>query len=703
MDETTSKYLLICLALAVMTFIAYAPVIHSEFINFDDGDYVFGNNHITSGLTLQNITWAFTKTHADNYHPLTSLSLMLDCELFGVNPHSFHLTNLLFHIANTLLLFLVLSRMTKNLWSGAFVAALFALHPLHVESVAWVSERKDVLSAFFWMLTLFAYIRYVEKPAVGRFLLTLLVFTLGLLSKSMLITLPLILFILDYWPLNRLNSKFSVIKAFFEKLPFIGLSIVFSVITFLVQWQIGLAKSLSSYPLSWRIENAIVSYVVYIEKLFVPTNLAIFYPHPQGGVPLWQIISAVLLLAIVTSLVLWQLRRCPYFAAGWLWFLVTLIPVIGIVQVGLQARADRYTYVPYIGLFIIIAWGVSEISASLPYRKALLSLSAAFVLLAIGLQTRSQAGFWHDSITLYKHTIAVTKNNWWAHRFLADAFIEKGRLAEGIAQLKESLRIDPENATVQHELAKTLLDKGDVNEAIALYQKLLPPLPDNMADLAGINPAMASRRDIQIIIDLYTEANINFATALLRRGDVNEAAKRFNEVLRMNPNSVIANKNLGDIFLQKGQINEALRRYAAVIQIEPKAVLEYKKLAGILLQKDKLQEAADIYLMIVPFLPGYSEVYTNLGIAFTRQGKLDEAYACFIKVTSISPNFADGFVNLASVLALQGKLEQAIEQCDKALKIAPNHSKAIELKQQLLSQRKQPASPGPVRDTNSGT
>ena len=229
-----------------MTFIAYAPVIHSEFINFDDGDYVFGNNHITSGLTLQNITWAFTKTHADNYHPLTSLSLMLDCELFGVNPHSFHLTNLLFHIANTLLLFLVLSRMTKNLWSGAFVAALFALHPLHVESVAWVSERKDVLSAFFWMLTLFAYIRYVEKPAVGRFLLTLLVFALGLLSKSMLVTLPLILFILDYWPLNRLNSKFSAIKAVFEKLPFIGLSIVFSVITFLVQWQVGLAKSLSS-------------------------------------------------------------------------------------------------------------------------------------------------------------------------------------------------------------------------------------------------------------------------------------------------------------------------------------------------------------------------------------------------------------------------------------------------------------------------
>jgi tetratricopeptide (TPR) repeat protein len=694
MNKIETKYCIaICLILAIITFIVYTPVLRSNFISFDDGDYVYENNHITIGPTPQNILWAFTNTHADNYHPLTSMSLMLDSVLYGSKHAGFHLTNLLFHIANTILLFLVLGRLTGRLWPSAFVAALFALHPLHVESVAWVSERKDVLSTLFWMLTLLTYIRYTEKPSAGRFVLALSFFALGLLSKSMLVTLPLILLVLDYWPLNRLNSKTVI----YEKIPFILLSVIFSVITFQVQWQIGLAKPLQSYPLGWRIENALVSYVIYIEKMFVPTNLAIFYPHPQGGIPLWQIIAAVSVLVFITCLALWQLKQRSYIAAGWLWFLITLIPVIGIIQVGLQAYADRYTYIPYIGLFIIIAWGVADLSARLPYRKVIISFTAVVVLLSLGVQSRLQASYWHDSIMLYQHAIAVTKDNWWAHRFLANALIEKGQTSEGIAQYKKSLKIDPQNATTQNELAMALLDIGDVNQAIEMYQKMLPPLPKDLDGLVGINPEIIKRNDIKVIIDLYTEANINLASAYLRRGDVNEAAIRLREVLRINPDSITAHRNLGDIFLQKGQIEDAQEQYMAVLRIQPAYLEEFKKFADTLLMDNKFEQAAGIYVMLIPFQPNDIGTYTQLGIAFAEQNKLDEAYACFNKVLSIRPGFADGYVNLANVFAIQGKLQQAIEQCDKALKLAPNHPKAIELKSQLLEQHRQPSNNG---DTN---
>jgi tetratricopeptide (TPR) repeat protein len=693
MNKTETKYCIaICLVLAVITFIVYTPVLSSVFISFDDGDYVYENNHITAGPAPQNILWAFTNTHANNYHPLTSMSLMLDSVLFGLKPAGFHLTNLLFHIANTILLFLVLSRLTNRLWPSVFVAALFALHPLHVESVAWISERKDVLSAFFFMLTLLAYIRYTKKTSTGWFTLALSFFALGLLSKSMLVTLPFILLVLDYWPLNRLNSK----NVIYEKVPFILLSVIFSVITFMVQWQVGLAKPLQSYPLGWRIENAVVSYVIYVWKLFMPTNLAIFYPHPQVGFHVWQIIAAVSVLVFITWLAIWQLKRRSYIAAGWLWFLITLIPVIGIIQVGLQAYADRYTYIPYIGLFIIIAWGAADLSARLPYRKVIVSLAAAVVLLALGLQSRLQAGYWHDSITLYQHAIAVTKNNWWAHRFLANALIEKGETREGIAQYNESLKIDPQNANTQNELAKALLDIGDVNEAIEMYQKMLPPLPKDLNGLVGINPAIIKRKDIKVIIDLYTEANINLAAAYLRRGDVNEAISRLREVLRINPDSITAHRNLGDIFLQKGQIEDAQDQYMAVLRIQPAYLEEFKKFADTLLGNNKFEQAAGIYVMLIPFQPNDIETYTNLGIAFAEQGKFDQALACFNKVLSIRPDSPDTFVNIANVFAMQDKLQQAIEYCDKALKIAPNHPKAIELKNQILEQGQEAGKNGDV-------
>jgi len=554
MDKTANKYQihLIYILLAVITFIAFEPILHNSFISFDDDIYIYENSHITSGLTVENIIWAFKNIHANNYHPVTTLSHMLDCELYRINTAGHHFTSLLFHIANTMLLFVVLSRMTKRVWASAFVAALFAIHPLHVESVAWASERKDVLSTFFWLLTMLAYVRYVKKmqtaPLLSRlcnsyYLLTLLFFALGLMSKPMTVTLPFVLLLLDYWPMERFG-KVRTGKLILEKIPFLILSAALSIVTLGVQSKMGIVKSISNYPLQWRIENALVSYVIYIGKMIWPVNLAIFYPHPKGNIPSWQIAGAIFVLVIITLIALWKLRQRPYVAVGWFWFLGTLVPVIGIFQVGLQSRADRYTYIPYIGLFIIIAWGIADLSARLRYRKMILSVSAGILLSALCVKTYIQTIYWHDNISLYTHAIKAVENNSWAHHFLGKTLAMQKEFEEAIIQFKETLRIDPENATVYHGLAKTYLDKGDVNEAVKLYRQLLPPLPDDLNEPRGVD---ASRNDYPVLKDLYVSANINFAIALVRQGNTAEAARRFKEALRLAPDAATARKGLEDI------------------------------------------------------------------------------------------------------------------------------------------------------------
>jgi tetratricopeptide (TPR) repeat protein len=487
MNKSANQYQIhtIYILLAVITFIAFEPIIHNGFISFDDDIYIYQNSHITGGLKPENIVWAFTNIHANNYHPLTSLSHMLDCELYGTKAGGHHFTNLLFHIANTLLLFTVLSRMTKQLWASAFVAALFALHPLHVESVAWASERKDTLSTFFWMLTILAYIRYVERRGMGRYLLSLVLFTLGLLSKPMVVTLPFVLLLLDYWPLERFK-KVHLSRLIWEKIPFLVLSAILSIVTFYVQQKTEMVKTFSSYPLSWRIENAFVSYIIYIEKMFWPVKLAIFYPHPEGGIPLWQIAGAVLTLILITLAAFWTLRRRPYIAVGWLWFLGTLVPVIGIFQVGLQGRADRYTYIPYIGLFIAITWGGFELLSKLRYRKVFFALSAVVLLSALGIKTYIQTLYWNNNILLYKHTIDVVENVWWAHHFLGNVFASQGKFEEAVIQYKEALKVDSQNVTVYCALGKTLLDKGDVNEAAKYFKEALRIAPDAEAARRGL-------------------------------------------------------------------------------------------------------------------------------------------------------------------------------------------------------------------------
>jgi len=490
MINITKKYrsLLICIILALVTLAVYARVFTCDFINFDDNLYVTDNSHIQSGLTWQSIKWAFTTNQAYNWHPMVWISHMLDCRLYGLNPLGHHLTNLLFHIINTLLLFLVFKSMTGQIWPSAFIAALFALHPVHVESVAWVSERKDVLSTFFWLVTMWFYVRYVRRQSFATYLPVMISLALGLMAKQMLVTLPFVLLLLDYWPLNRFgknqpkNSNKATMKTalflhcFREKIPLLFLSAVASLVVLLVQSEATLVKLI---PFKYRLGNALVAYAKYIIKMFWPSRLGILYPHPGSALPTWQVIAAVCILLLISIAVILAGRRHKYLFVGWFWFIGTLVPVIGLVQVGLQAMADRYTYVPLIGLFIIIAWGTADIFGK-PRYKTIVPVSAAIVILSVlsGL-TWIQVGHWQNSFTLFEHTAAVTNNNDIMHYNLGSMYLREGKTDEAIKHYSESVKIKPDQPTIHSNLAILYGRQGKYDKAIEHYQEVLKYRPDD--------------------------------------------------------------------------------------------------------------------------------------------------------------------------------------------------------------------------------
>lgn len=458
---------LVCLLLIVATLAVFQQLPEYDFVNIDDYYYVTENVHVTRGLTREGIIWAFTTLHANNWHPLTWLSHMLDCQLFGLKPGMHHLTNLLLHMANSTLLLLVLKRMTGALWRSAFAAALFALHPLHVESVAWVAERKDVLSTLFWLLTVWGYAGYVEYPGRNRYLLVLLFFALGLMAKPMLVTLPFILLLLDYWPLGRVKlwesreggsggiQRSSALHLVREKIPFFALTLASGIVTVVAQYKGGAVRSLNLLPLDVRIANALVSYVGYIGKMIWPQHLAIFYPHP-GALPTWQVVGAGLLLLSLSIILLRAAGRFPYLGVGWLWYLGTLVPVIGLVQVGDQAMADRYTYVPLIGLFVLIAWGIPDLMARWRYRQIALTISAVIVVFCCTVSTWSHVKHWRNGTALFTHAVNVTADNALAHDGLGFALARQGRLDEAIAHYSEALRIKPGYAKARYNLEHAL-------------------------------------------------------------------------------------------------------------------------------------------------------------------------------------------------------------------------------------------------------
>src|SRR6266487_1130651 len=510
----------ICIALAALSWLIFGQTFWHDFINYDDPRYVYENTKITGRLSISGIAWAFTHIHSMNWHPLTTISHMLDCQLYGLKAGWHHFTNVLLQSIAVMLLFVSLLQMTGAFWRSAFVAAVFAIHPLRVESVAWIAERKDVLSGVFFMLTLLAYLYYVRLPRTGRYLVVAFVFACGLMSKPMLVTLPFVLLLLDYWPLDRIRGQVS--KRVLEKIPLIALSAVSSIATLVAQkGAVGYTEEL---PVLERFNNAVLSYVLYIWQMLSPVNLAVFYPHPENRLPLWQISSSFLLLICVTAVAIALRKKRPYLITGWLWYLGTLVPVIGLVQVGWQGHADRYTYLPQIGLYVLLTWTVADLTARWRRQRELLSASAAVIISVLSWRAWIQTSYWRDSETLFTHALAVTSNNDVALNNLGIIFLDKGQLDDAISKLQAAIDLRPENAPAHDNLAKALLKKGQVAEAMVHYRKFFE-----------LEPASV-------------EARNTLGTALIQQGHVREAIDQWQESLAIQPENGNAASNLAWVF-----------------------------------------------------------------------------------------------------------------------------------------------------------
>lgn len=527
----------ICALLVILTLAAFSRSLVNGFTNYDDDKYVTANFFAQSGLNVSSIVWAFTTTHASNWHPVTWLSHMLDAQIYGINPLGHHLTSLLLHALSVALLFLLLNKMTGSVWRSAFVAALFAVHPLRVESVAWVAERKDVLSALFWILTIWAYVRYADRPGAKRYLAVALIFALGLMAKPMLVTLPFVLLLLDYWPLRRL-STLSHFRLVLEKIPLFALAAGSGVMTMIAQQRGGAVSALDQTSLGFRVGNALISYVAYIGKTLWPSGLSVIYPIPPGPIPLWKVIVAAFLVILATILAVKARRKSPFVAFGWLYYLITLIPVIGLVQVGSQAMADRYTYIPSIGLFVLVACGIPTLIARLERfnqpDRAIAVVSVA-VVLALSVVTFVQTGHWSDGVTLFSHATDVTEDNYVAYNHLGAAFAAQGDISTAIPNYKEALRIQPSSAEAHINLAATLVAQGDLAGALAELRTALQIKPRQF------------------------EGHANIASVLAMMGRVNEAIPHFQEALRARPMDAGVRLNYAMALFQAGDLSGAWR------------------------------------------------------------------------------------------------------------------------------------------------
>ncbi len=590
----------ICIFLAVSTFAVYSQVQDHEFINYDDDKYVTNNEYVKAGFTRDSVGWALTTSYNSNWHPMTWLSHMLDAQLFGPNSKGHHLTNLLFHIANVLLLFLVLLRMTGALWQSGFVAALFALHPLNVESVAWVAERKNVLSTFFWLLTMWAYIRYAQKTNLKRYSLVILFFAMGLMSKPMLVTLPFVLLLLDYWPLRRLQSdrRTAISRLVYEKIPLLVLVAGSVVTTLTVQKMGGALGSLNAFPIQERVINALVSYWLYLQKMIWPGGLAIFYAHPENTLSVWKGLATAALLALVTTAAIRLARRAPYFAVGWFWYLGTLIPVIQLVQTGSIAMADRYAYVPLIGIFIIIAWGLPELLAKWRLRSRILTIAAGIWISTLMLMTWNQVSHWKNSITIFSHAIEVTDieypNFLLAHNNLANALLAEGRTGKAISHYKMAINLMPDYAVNHNHLANALFAEQKTEEAISHFKMAIELMPD------------------------YAIAHNNLGTVLLAEQKTEEAISHYKTAVKLLPDYATAHYNLGFALMKEKKTGEAIFHFKMAIQLEPNNTNAHSNLGNALLAEQKTKEAISHYKIAINLKPDNPLVLQNFKMALLR-------------------------------------------------------------------------------------
>jgi tetratricopeptide (TPR) repeat protein len=706
------QIILIYLLLTAGALIAFWQVGQCDFVLYDDATYVFENTNIQSGITPQAIRWAITTGYAANWHPMTWLSHMFDVQLFGLQPRWHHLTNLLFHIANTLLLFFVFNRMTKAPWKSAFVAALFALHPLHVESVAWVAERKDVLSTFFWMLTMCAYVHYVEHPRLRSYLAALAFLALGLMAKPMLVTLPFVLLLLDYWPLQRFEQnrssqeisaeirnpvsakkrkgkssrkhipgssppdqvrgrlgqtprgvelekkpagdkyRWAVIgPLLWEKIPFFALAALSSIATFIAQKKGGAVETIEALPPGIRIANAFVSYIVYIEKTVWPANLTVHYAHP-GLPPLWQVLGAVFVLIAATLTVIRTAKRFPYLAMGWLWYAGTLVPVIGIVQVGTQAMADRYAYIPLIGLFVMAAWGIPELLEKRRYRKEALFASSASVLLCLCIVTWTQVGYWRNSLALFSHVLEVDSNDYLIQQDRGLAYAKLGNHSQAIEDYDRAIEINPKYMEAYLNRGAAYGKLGDNRRAISDYDRAIK-----------INPKCAL-------------AYLNRGVAVNELGNHTQAIEDYDRAIEFDPENADAYDNRGAAYAKLGNYSQAISDYNRAIGINPKHAWAYNGRGAAYARLGNKRQATEDYGRAIEINPEYAEAYYNRGILHQGLGNHRQAIEDYNRAIESNSEYAAAYTNRGVAYGILGNNRQAISDYDKAVEIDPKYEKA---------------------------
>ena len=615
--EDIRPKLIIGIILSLLVLASYWGVQGNGFINYDDPAYVVENRHVKGGLSGEGLVWAFTTSYLCNWHPLTWLSLMLDHDLYGMNAGGYHWTNVLLHLLGVLALFFALHRMTGDLWCSGLVAGLFGVHPLHVESVAWVSERKDVLSGLFWMLGLWGYARYAERPGAVRYGAVVLFFVLGLLSKPMVVTFPFVLLLLDWWPLGRLGgaSGRSLASLTYEKIPLFVLSVASGVVTFLVQRAGESVASLGTLPLGDRLGNAVVSYGRYLVKMVLPYDLAVFYPHP-GGWPAREVFLSSALLVLISGFVVMRRRRQPYWAAGWLWYFGTLVPVIGLVQVGAQSMADRYTYLPLIGLFIMIAWGGKDLIAGISPRRPFAALLSGGVLSLLAAMTFIQVGYWRDSATLFRHALRVTDGNYQAHNHLGRATASEGSFAEAIGHYRDAIRIIPYYGDAYHNLGVAQMERGEYAEALLSY-----------------GYAQRFRSD---------DGNVRFSRGELfaRKGLWSEAVSEYRAALERKPEDPMLRNNLGVALTHRGSISEAIAEFRAAIRLDRTYAGAHGNLAMLLAGQGKIDEAIDHFRLAARYRPDYANAHYQLSLLLKRKGLATEAADHLREAKRINPEIA---------------------------------------------------------------
>src|SRR6266446_814371 len=639
-----AQVVLVYLFLTAITWLVFGQTVRHDFVNFDDHVYVYDNPLVTGGLTIHGIVGAFTHPHGRNWHPLTTISHMLDCQLYGLNAGGHHFTNLALHTIAVLLLFRVLRVTTGALWPSAFVAALFAIHPLHVESVAWVSERKDVLSAFFFMLTLAAYVRYARAPSPGRYFIVAMIFALGLMSKPMLVTVPFVLLLLDYWPLRRFDKDARLKPGggivgwlnrrpnylFLEKTPLLVLSGLSCLATIWAQDQAtGLVEQL---PFTWRLNNALVSYIEYVRQTFWPARLAVFYPHPNNPLPIWQVTLATALLLLISAMAILLRKKRPYVFTGWFWYVGMLVPVIGIVQIGEQGHADRYTYLPHIGLFLLIVWTAADLAMAWHLRREYLWLAGTTTIAVLSYGAAFQTSFWKNSEGLWDHALFVTSNNDFAHNNLGFLYLQRGELDKAISHFETALKIRSGNSQTRYNLGTALVHmnlgnalarKGRPEEAIVHYEEAVKLRPD------------------------YGDAYYNFGSVLFQEGRIDDAIAQWQKALAIQPNDAAAHTSLGNAFLQKGWPEEAIVHYQSALQIDPGEVNARNNMAWVLATSSDPSirngaKAVSLAAQAVEISGGKDAIFfRTLAASFGECGKFADAIAAAEKGQDIAISHGD--------------------------------------------------------------